>query len=141
MQTIVISGDIGYPSHWQNDPGMADNMANVKEEMRKQLKNIAESKEDVIRVEIESYGGDVNHAIAMRNALANSPAKIEIEYTGWSASAATIIGTAGIVKGAENIMLLPHEARGFAMGVKDDIAAYADWLEKKHSYQLSYIMK
>lgn len=134
MKIIVISGIIGIPAEWQNDPDMADHIANRKEEMRKELKAITETKQKEIYVEIESPGGDVNHAIAMRNALANSPAKVIVEYTGWSASAATIIATGGdVVKSAENVMILPHEARGVAFGVKDDIEAYAVWLEKTNN--------
>lgn len=121
MKTIKIYGTVGFP---------VDTSQDVDQFRKEEIKNIIEATDKEIHVKINSLGGDVNHAIAVRNALATHKAKVFIEYVGWSASAATIIGTAGKVKAAANIMLLPHEARGAVRGVSSDIKAYGDWLEK-----------
>jgi len=121
MKTIDICGDIGYP---------VDTTQDIDQFRENQLKDIVNCTDKEINVKINSFGGDVNHAIAFRNALTSHSAKIFIEYVGWSASAATIIGTAGHVKAAANIMILPHESRGAVRGVTADIKAYGDWLEK-----------
>jgi len=126
MKTIEIKGTIGFPENYKTEE-------EVKDFRNNQLKDITESKDKIINVKIDSLGGDVNHAISVRNALANNPANIEIEFIGWSASAATIIATAGKVTAAENIMILPHEARGGVKGVKSDIQSYAEWLDKTNS--------
>lgn len=126
MKTIRIDGVIGFPENYKTEE-------EVKEFRFTQIKDITDTKEDLINVEIDSLGGDVNHAIAVRNALAKHPANVEIEFVGWSASAATIIATAGKVRAAENIMILPHEARGGVKGVKSDIQSYAEWLDKTNN--------
>lgn len=130
MKTIVIDGIIGFPKDWDKVKNQPNAMEALKDYRVTQIKDIVNFKGKDLDVNISSVGGDVNHAIQIRNALSNNQAKIKTEYTGWSASAATIIGSVGTVSAAENIMILPHEARGAAVGVQENIEAYGKMLDK-----------
>lgn len=131
---INISGYIGVPEWWQHDEEQAKAIVSTKEKMRSELETIANLKADTIEVEIDSFGGDVNHGLSMYNALANNPATIKVIYTGWSASIATVIAAAGdVVEAPNNWMGLIHEGRGLTMGTKNDIEAYAKFLERCNS--------
>lgn len=127
---IVISGYIGIPEFWQHDEARAAEVVTTKEKMAAELKAITNLKVDTIEVEIDSFGGDVNHGLSIYNALATNQAQINIHYTGWAASVATVIGAAGnVVKAPNNFMGLIHEGRGGVGGTKSEIIAYADFLE------------
>lgn len=130
---LNISGYIGIPEWWQFDPSMEADLIATKEKMQKELKEISSLKVKKIKVNVDSLGGDFNHAQAMATALIKNPAEIEIEYTGWSASAATIFGTAATdnnVSMAPTNMILIHEARGCNCGVSSSMRSYADMLDK-----------
>lgn len=127
---INISGYIGIPEWWQFDESMQDEIVSTKEKMRMQLKDIANSKVDKILLKIDSFGGDVNHGLAIYNALKETKAEIEAEYIGFSASIATVIASAAdVVRIPENMMILIHEGRGIAIGVQSDMEAYSKWLK------------
>ena len=126
---ISISGYIGIPEDWQFDE-KSEEVA-TKERMRLELERIASLKVDTIDVQIDSFGGSVNHGFAIYNALRATGAKIRTTYTGWSASIATIIGMAGDERIApDNMFLLIHEARGMATGTSNTIEGYSEWLRQ-----------
>ena len=128
---IQISGYIGIPERWQNEPDMADQVVSTKEKMRKELIEIANLKAKKIELYIDSFGGSVNHGLAIYNALKQTDAEITTIYNGWSASIATVIGCAGDIRIApDNCLLLIHNARGMAFGTKSDMKNYSEWLEK-----------
>jgi len=130
---INISGFIGCPEWWQFDADMEKEYVSTKEKMQAELKEISNLKADTIKVNIDSLGGDVNHGQSMYSALAKNPANIEVEYTGWSASIATIIAAAATdnnITMSNTNMILIHQARGCACGVSSDMSRYASWLDK-----------
>ncbi len=126
---IDISGYIGIPENWQYEEEQAENIVSTKEKMRTELEKIANLKADSITVNIDSFGGDVNHGLSIFNALAQNPATITVNYVGWSASIATVIGAAGdVVNAPNNFMGLLHEARGVQMGTKSEMDSYSKFL-------------
>ncbi len=130
---LNISGYIGIPEWWQFDPDMEKELISTKEKMQAELKAISNLKVETIKVNIDSLGGDVNHGQAIFSALAKNQANIEVEYTGWSASIATIIGASATdnnISMSNTNMLLIHQARGCECGVSADMMAYANWLDK-----------
>lgn len=130
---LNVSGFIGVPEWWQFDADMEKDFIATKEKMQAELKEISNIKADTIKVNIDSLGGDVNHGQAMYSALVKNPANIEVEYTGWSASIATIIAAAATdnnITMSNTNMILIHQARGCACGVSSDMSRYASWLDK-----------
>ncbi|MBK9391956.1 MAG: Clp protease ClpP [Bacteroidetes bacterium] len=87
--TIDIDGYIG--ENWWKD----SKDQNTKERLRKELKDIANISAEVIHVNINSLGGDVNHGLSIHDLLAEHPAKVITKINGMTASAATIIALAG----------------------------------------------
>lgn len=128
---INVFGYIGVPEIWQHDTEMADKVTTTKEKMRTELERVANLKADTIEVNIDSFGGDVNHGFAIYNALMSNKAKIIVNYVGWSASVATVIGAAGQeVNAPENFMGLLHETRGIVMGTTESVETYSRELKK-----------
>jgi len=119
---IIIDGVIGYPAEMQHDDseGIATNSADLKKEL-KALRKIGNVNE--ITIEINSPGGSVNHALAMFHALKVHPAKKKVEYTGNSASAATVIAAVANRKDISipsYLGLLIHEARTGIQGAQTE---------------------
>lgn len=84
----------------------------------------------VIRVHINSCGGDIFDGVAIYNLLAQNPARIEVTIDGLAASIASVIAMAGDeIAIAKNAMMMIHRAWGFAMGDADDMRAMATLLE------------
>jgi ATP-dependent protease ClpP protease subunit len=132
--TINISGHIGIPESWQNDPEQAEAVVSTKEKMNTELEKIANLKADIINVNVDSFGGDVNHGLSIFNALVQNKAKVVVNYTGWSASIATVIAAAGDeVNAPNNWMGLIHEGRGPAGGTVSEIRAKAEHIEKANN--------
>ena len=128
--TVLISGIIGWPE-WLNGDESA---VSTKEKMRAEIAVLQQFDHSTMRLEIDSFGGDVTHAIAIVNAIKASGAAVEVVYVGWSASAATIIGASfDNVSAYENVQLLMHEGRGMTAGTKNTVASYAEWLEKTNT--------
>ena len=86
--------------------------------VRRRLKD---STANLIKVRINSGGGDVYDGIAIYNLLKSHAAKVEVCVDGWAASAASIIAMAGDeIRIAENAMMMIHEAWGrFVGGIKE----------------------
>ena len=115
--TIDIEGVIGFEPWWTDDK-----KTTTKELMKDELKRIANLDVDHITVQINSYGGDVNHAVSMYDMLVNNPASVTTEIHGHTASAATIIAQAGNKRVMSSTALfLAHQAQTVAAGTADDM--------------------
>lgn len=121
---IDIDGHIG-PDFWEEDGG------NTKKNIKTQLKQIAEiTQVDTIQVNIDSLGGDVNHALSIHDLLVENPARVEAVIHGMTASAATIIAMSGAdISISDNAMLLVHNGKMFTGGDKNDFRQAAETLE------------
>src|SRR6478735_3059650 len=85
----------------------------------------------VIKVLVNSPGGDVFEGLAIQSLLKRSGARVEFEIVGLAASAATVITSAGdSIAIHEGALFMIHEAWTFAMGTKRDMRQVADFLEK-----------
>ena len=123
---IEIKGDIG-ANYWWDEEGDA---GNTKELMRKEIEALKNIEAESILLKIDSYGGSVHHGSAMLSALKDTGKIIDVEYIGYSASAATFFGTiARNVTIPENLMLLFHQAQTVAMGTADEIESTAKELK------------
>jgi len=123
---IEIKGDIG-ANYWWDEEGDA---GNTKELMRKEIEALKNIEAESILLKIDSYGGSVHHGSAMLSALKDTDKIIDVEYIGYSASAATFFGTiARNVTIPENLMLLFHQAQTVAMGTADEIESTAKELK------------
>lgn len=97
----------------------------VQEELKK---NTAAS---LIRLRVNSGGGDVFEGLAIYNLLAQHKARVEATVVGLAASiASVIVMAANKIIIAQNAMLMIHNAWGRAVGSKDDMAAMGDLLDK-----------
>lgn len=103
----------------------------TKEAVKKLVKDVANSAASHIIVNINSYGGDINHGISIHDILAEHKAKVTTVIHGHTASAATIISQAGNTrKMSANSLFLIHPASTIAWGNRSDIAAAMSDLEK-----------
>lgn len=124
---IDVEGVIG-GSFWEDDDPESKN---TKEKMKAELKKISNLKADTIIVNINSYGGDVNHGLSIHDLLAEHKAKIITKINGMTASAATIIAMAGDErKISDNSLFLVHRAMSWAIGNINDVNMLADDLKK-----------
>lgn len=112
--TIDIEGTIGGEGFWSDVP--AEQEA-TKENVKAALKEIGAVKGDKIIVNINSYGGDVNHGISIHDLLAQNPAKKVVYINGMTASAATVIAMAGDeINMSDNALFLVHRASTIGWG-------------------------
>lgn len=85
----------------------------------------------VIRVNIDSPGGDVFDGIAIYNLLAQHKARVEVRVMGLAASAASIIAMSGDrVTIADNAFLMIHNAWAIGVGNSAELAQLSDTLDK-----------
>lgn len=85
----------------------------------------------LIRLRVNSGGGDVFEGLTIYNLLAQHKAKVEATVDGLAASiASVIVMAADKVSIAANAMLMIHNAWGRAVGSKEDMAAMGDLLDK-----------
>jgi ATP-dependent Clp protease, protease subunit len=125
--TLDIEGTIGGEFDWTT--GQFNGA--TKEAIKAELREIADIKADKIIININSYGGDVNHGLSIHDLLAQSKAKKEVRINGMTASAATIIAMAGDeISMSENALFLAHRSSTFAMGNVNDIEMVKQDLEK-----------
>ena len=93
-----------------------------------QLNNI-KSKE--IQLNVNSLGGDVNHALAIHDAIKMHPAKVTAKITGMTASSGTIIAmSADVVEMSQNAFFLIHNVWTGLQGNQHELREMADELEK-----------
>lgn len=123
---IDIEGEIGVGYDW-----WTDTKGTTKEEVSKKLKEIANSTASKIIVNINSYGGDINHGISIHDALASHKAHVTTKVNGMTASAATVIAMAGDRREmSSNALFLVHKASILAYGNTNDIEVAMSDLEK-----------
>lgn len=109
--TIDIDGFIGQDWWVDNDK------QNTKERLKAELKAIAGIKADTITVNINSYGGDINHGISIHDLLVEHPARVITKINGMTASAATLIALAGDERRmSDNALALIHISSTWAWG-------------------------
>jgi len=95
------------------------------------VKEIAELKVDTIHLRINSPGGDVFDARAMKTALDQHPANVIAHIDGYAASAASVVALAGDeIEIAEGGFFMIHKAWGLAIGNSEDMIDMAKMLEK-----------
>ncbi|MFH1806836.1 MAG: head maturation protease, ClpP-related [Pseudomonadota bacterium] len=95
-------------------------------DFRSQLRNVTGG---TIRLRINSPGGDVFDGIAMFNDLVAHKARVEVEVTGFAASAASLIAMAGDqITIADNAFFMIHNAWTLAIGDRNAISDVADVL-------------
>lgn len=88
-----------------------------------QLKEIATGNKKVL-VKINSYGGDVNDALAIYELLKGMGDRVTTECVGFCASAATIIAMAGAVRRMSSYgLFLVHKCSSWAAGNENDLEA------------------
>jgi len=111
---INIEGIIG-EGFWSEDE--AEGALNTKEAMRNELKVIGQTDAHTIIVNINSYGGDVNHGISIYDMLAQNKAKIITRVNGFTASIATVIAMAGDQREiSSNSLFLIHKPSLLMLG-------------------------
>lgn len=84
-----------------------------------------------INLYVNSPGGDVYDAIAIRNALRQHPARVVVTVDGMAASAASFIACAGdeVIMGS-NAEVMIHDAWTIAMGNAEDMRVVASDLDR-----------
>lgn len=116
---LTISGAIG-KSGWFYDSTSAEDVRNA-------LNNV---EADTIRIKLNSGGGDAFEGIEIYNYLKDLKARVIVEVTALSGSAASIITMGAdhvIMRTGANMMI--HEASTFAIGNKSDIQKTLNALE------------
>lgn len=137
--TIDIEGTIGGEGFWSDVP--TDKEA-TKENVKKALKDIAAVKGDTIIININSYGGDVNHGLSIHDLLAQNPANKIVNINGMTASAATVIAMAGnTIKMSDNALFLVHRASSIAWGNANEVGVLVEDLKKIDSLMANIYAK
>lgn len=105
---IEIYGAIGIEA-WEKEYD-----ENTARQMSEELQRLKAVNAKTITVKINSLGGDVNHALAIHDLLAEHPAEISTQINGLCASAATIIAMAGTTRRmSRNALLLIHQCSAY----------------------------
>lgn len=105
---IEIYGQIGYEG-WDREDD--ENTARL---MSGELDRIKALNAKRITVRINSLGGDVNHALAIHDLLAEHPALVTTQINGLCASAATIVAMAGKERRmSKNALFLIHQCSAY----------------------------
>lgn len=117
---IDIIGDIG--EDWWTGEGI------TIDSVLGELRNVATPN---IQLNINSLGGDVNHALSIHDVIKMHPAKVTAKITGMTASSGTIIAMAADeVEMSENAFFLVHNVWTGIVGNQHDFREKADELEK-----------
>lgn len=86
---------------------------------------------DEIHVEINSRGGEVDHALGIYNYLASHDALVSVRVTGIAASAGSIIAMAGdTITMPANALMMVHSPWSLAIGNADELRKAAEDLDK-----------
>lgn len=129
---ILINGPIG---QWDySADSYKEGRRLLKEEIRKELAALAGLSAREIVVEITSLGGNVQHALAIHDYLAQFPGTVITRVIGMTASSATVVAQAGNRREiSANALYLIHRAGppyGYAQGANAvELRAAADGYE------------
>ena len=86
---------------------------------------------NLIKLRVNSRGGDVIDGFAIYNMLSEHPARVEVDIDALAASmASVVVMAADEIRMAENAMLMVHNPWSLGMGEADDLRAQADVLDK-----------
>lgn len=102
----------------------SEDSKNTEEKINNFIKQIKALDVNAIKIKLNSPGGSVKHGLAIRDALAETKASVEIKVYGMTASAATIIATAadkGKLSMSKNALFLIHRAWVGVIGNQNEI--------------------
>lgn len=117
--TISIYDSIGY-DYWTGEGVTAKRIAGALRSFGK----------GAVTVNINSPGGDVFEGLAIYNLLRDHPGEITVKILGLAASAASVIAMAGDkIQIARSAFLMIHNSWSVAVGNRNDMREFADWLE------------
>ena len=118
-RSISIYDVIGY-DYWTGDGVTAKRIAAA-------LRNMGEGP---VTVNVNSPGGDMFEGLAIYNLLREHPGEVTVKVLGLAASAASVIAMAGDkVQIARAGFFMVHNAWVVAVGNRNDLAEFAEWLE------------
>jgi ATP-dependent Clp protease protease subunit len=118
---LTIYGEISDYSWWGDEV--------TPKQFRDELKELGDI--DVLKVFINSPGGDVFAGQTIHSILKRHKARVEVYVDGIAASAASVIAMAGdVVRMPRNAMLMVHNAWTFGMGNAAEFRKLADDLDK-----------
>jgi len=125
---IDIVGEIGFDFwKWLNDEPQSNTYENIK----KELKEIANGNYKRIIVNINSPGGSLPEGLSIYDVFTESKAEIITRTYGMTASAATIIAQAGHSREmSDNSLYLVHRASGGVYGNINDLKEIEQTLNK-----------
>lgn len=93
-------------------------------------RELAALKVDNIKVRLNTEGGSVFEGVAIYNAIAEHPARVDVVVDSLAASAGSFIAMAGdTVTMTRNARMMIHDAQGLAMGPAKDMREMADLLD------------
>ncbi len=130
IPTFNIRCSAATPSHAEIDifgiigDSWWDDEKNTIQSITDRLKDVKAIEADTVTVNLNSLGGDVNHALAIYEALAALGDKLTIKISGYCASAATVIAMA-----AKNRLMskyglfLVHKCWSFTSGNENELEA------------------
>jgi ATP-dependent protease ClpP protease subunit len=90
------------------------------------------SEGDVVLMKINSYGGQLDGAIAIINAIENTQADVHAEIDGVAASAASLIALASpSISVSPYATMMVHSATFGAFGKQSDVISHASFVDKQ----------
>lgn len=109
--SISLLGEIG--------PSFFADVQNTDKRVASALRAIGSNE---VSVDINSFGGNVFHGIAIYNLLRAHPSKVTVNILGMAGSAASVIAMAGDeINMADGSLMMVHNASGRAMGNKFEL--------------------
>lgn len=126
---IRIEGTIGIPEDWQfNNP---DERISTYDKFAKKISEIKNMSAKTADIHISSYGGNVNDALQIFDAVKSLNADVTTMCHGYCASAATIIAQCGNHrKISANSLYLIHNSSATARGNKEELKKVQTMLDK-----------
>ena len=126
---IRIEGTIGIPEDWQFDN--PDESISTYDKFAKKISEIKNMSAKTADIHISSYGGNVNDALQIFDAVKSLNADVTTMCHGYCASAATIIAQCGNRrKISANSLYLIHNSSATARGNKEELKKVQTMLDK-----------
>jgi ATP-dependent protease ClpP protease subunit len=100
------------------------------------------SEDDIVEISVNSYGGYLDGAIALLNAMDNCEAQVHVKHEGMAASAASLIVLAApSVFVSPNATLMIHSATFGSFGKQTDVLGHAAFVDQKVKMLMSKVYK